>query len=103
MVLLLNSISHFLVDAVCLATLFGAAEGGVEMFTFILIYNMLAFTTQCIVGLFTDKYGLSRKLQGPSMLLVAFGYLLPLPVACKVCMIGIGNSFFHVCGGTVTI
>ena len=103
MIAVLNAISHFLVDAVCLATLFGAAANGVEMFTYILIYDTLAISTQCLVGLWTDHTGLSRRLEGPSMLLVAFGYLLPLPVACKVLMIGIGNSFFHVCGGTVTL
>lgn len=102
-ILAVNSISHFLVDAVCLAVLSGAAGSGAEMFSFIILYNTLAFSTQCVAGLFTDRYRLSRKLEAPSMLLTALGLLLPLPVAARVVIIGIGNSFFHVCGGTVTL
>ncbi len=103
MILTINSISHLLVDAVCLATLFGAAKSGLAVTEAVFLYNTWAFSTQCLVGLLTDRTGLSRRLEPFSMLLVSAGFLLPLPLSLKVVLIGLGNSFFHVCGGTVTL
>ena len=103
MILVLNSISHFLVDGVCLAALFGAAKSGADIAMAILVYNTLAFSTQILTGWCADRPGLARKLEPLSMLLVAAGYFLPAPLMGKVVMIGLGNSFFHVCGGCVTL
>ena len=103
MILLFNALSHFLVDAVCLATLFGAAKSGTDIAVAVLIYNTLAFTTQCLTGWLVDRPGLARLLEAPSMLLVTAGYFLPGPLMLHVCLIGLGNSFFHVCGGRVTL
>ena len=103
MILTLNAIAHLLVDGVCLAALFGAGADTSQLMTAVMLYNTLAFTTQCLVGLWTDKTGLSKKAEPFSMLLVAAGYFLPAPLLARVAMIGLGNSCFHVCGGTVTL
>lgn len=103
MILTLNAIAHLLVDGVCLAALFGAGADASALMTTVMLYNTLAFTTQCLVGLWTDHTGLSKKAEPLSMLLVAAGYFLPAPLLVRVAMIGLGNSCFHVCGGTVTL
>ena len=103
MILTLNAIAHLLVDGVCLAALFGAGADTSALMTAVMLYNTLAFTTQCLVGLWTDRTGLSKKAEPLSMLLVAAGYFLPAPLLLRVAMIGLGNSCFHVCGGTVTL
>ena len=101
--LLLNAISHLLVDAVCLATLFGAARTGLDIASAVLVYNTLAFSTQILTGWLVDRPGLAKNYQPLSMLTVAAGFLLPLPLMARVVFIGLGNSFFHVCGGCVTL
>lgn len=103
MLLFINSLAHLLVDGLCLATLFGtvAAEG--EIVTAVLLYNTLAFSTQCIVGLVTDETGRWEWLCCASMILVVLGFVLPAPWYVKVMLIGLGNSLFHVTGGSMTL
>ncbi len=103
MILGLNAFAHFLVDGVCLAALFGAGAGDSDLMIAVMLYNTLAFSTQCLVGLWTDHTGSSKKAEPFSMLLVAAGWFLPGPLLVRVVMIGLGNSLFHVCGGTVTL
>ncbi len=97
----LNAVSHLLVDGLCAATVFGsAAAADVNM---IVLYNTLAFSTQCLAGLAADrirKHGLSAAI---SMLLVVLGFALPLPILARICCIGLGNSVFHVAGGSMTL
>ena len=105
MILTLNAIAHLLVDGVCLAALFyhGPGAGDTRFVAAVMLYNTLAFTTQCLVGLWTDHRQLSRKAEPFAMLAVALGWFLPLPLTLRVAVIGLGNSCFHVCGGTVTL
>ena len=103
MILGINAAAHLLVDAVCLATLFGAAGQGIDIAAAVLIYNTLAFSTQCLTGWWVDRPGLARLLEPISMLLVAAGYFLPAGLMLRVVLIGLGNSLFHVCGGRVTL
>ena len=99
MFLFLHSISHLLVDGVCLAALFGAAKSGTDIAAAVLLYNTLAFSTQCLTGWWVDRPGLAKKAEPFAMLLVAAGYFLPAAFLVRVVMIGLGNSLFHVCGG----
>lgn len=99
--LLINSFSHFFVDAACAAALFGS--GCTDMTTLLLIYNTLAFSTQCLVGLVTDRVNCHAKLTAIACLAVALGYILPLPPIATGMVVGLGNSVFHVCGGTTTL
>lgn len=70
---------------------------------FSLLYSTLAFTTQGIFGLLVDRFKHHAHIAGSSMLLVATGFLLPTPAWLKLGLIGIGNSLFHVAGGTMTL
>ena len=119
----MNAISHFLVDAACVCALYSSARGSGAEAACVLLYNTFAFSTQCVAGLLFDmlrmperraaRGGLRRSagpdlrfygyLEAAAMLLVAVFALLPLPPVLKVILIGLGNSVFHVCGGTVTL
>ena len=102
MLLALDSLAHLLVDGVCASTVFGKF-GGETLAFYIIVYNTLAFSTQCLVGLITDRLGKARWFTGLAALCVALGFFLPLPDAGRVVLIGLGNSVFHVGGGTRTL
>ena len=100
MLLYLHSFAHLLVDAVCAAALFGPVArqaGGAWTF---LLYNTLAFSTQCLVGLAADRLRKHRISAALAMLVVAAGFALPLPAPLRVTVVGLGNSVFHVAAGT---
>ena len=102
MTLALDSAAHLLVDAVCAATVFGKFSGE-RMALLIIIYNTLAFSTQCLAGLVTDRVGHLRAVTAGSAFAVVLGFALPLPQEIRVVLIGLGNSLFHVGGGTRTL
>ena len=103
MLLGLNSTAHLLVDGVCAAILFGHAGGDAALGMLIVLYNTLAFSTQCIVGLFTDRIKNHQVLASLAMFLVFLGFALPIPPLARVILAGLGNSVFHVAAGTTTL
>ena len=103
MLLFLNSLAHLLVDGVCAATVFGPVRDAADLTTLVLLYNTLAFSTQCLVGLAADRLRRQGAAAAASMALVAAGFLLPLPALLRICLIGAGNSLFHVAGGVMTL
>ena len=103
MLLFLNSLAHFLVDGLCLATLFGTVYAEADIVSAVILYNTLAFSTQCLVGLVTDSTGRWEWLCCGSEILVVLGFILPLPWYMKIVFIGLGNSLFHVTGGSMTL
>ena len=104
MTLLLDSAAHFLVDALCITTLFSAGESGDRLLTAVFLYNTLAFSTQCVVGLLIDRFAARCRISEiASMLCVIAGFALPLPFFLRIILVGLGNSVFHVAAGTVTL
>ena len=101
--LLLNSIAHFLVDALCVTTLFSAAEAGERLLIGVVLYNTLAFSTQCVVGLLVDRLEREKIWELASFVLVILGFALPIPFFARIVLVGLGNSVFHVAAGTVTL
>ena len=101
MILLLNSMAHFLVDGLCAATVYG--QIGQNRALLLLLYNTLAFSTQCLVGLWADTMRRVRYLEAVSALLLVSGYILPVSGLIKIILIGAGNSGFHVAGGVMTL
>ena len=97
----LNAAAHFLVDGVCAAALYKSAAA--DMAAVLLLYNTLAFSTQCLVGLWTDRHGHCGYLVSAACAIVALGFFLPLPVLAKAAVLGLGNSVFHVAGGSMTL
>ncbi len=103
MSLILNSFAHFLVDALCVTTLFSAGEAGERLMIAVLLYNTLAFSTQCVVGLLIDRFRCCRYPEAASFACVILGFALPLPFFLRIALVGLGNSVFHVAAGTVTM
>jgi len=116
----LLAILHALVDASCAAKLYSDAGSlSVQQLSFwFFLYNLLAFSTQAIMGGFLDvisqrqnrismKFS-SGKQGSPNLylifavsgaLLVALGAAISFSLPAAICLIGMGNSFFHVGGG----
>ena len=103
LILYINSIAHFLVDAISVTTLFSGGAAGETLTAAVVIYNTLAFSTQCIVGLLVDKFKHYLHFDIAAMLLVILGFALPLPYFARVVTVALGNSFFHVAAGTMTL
>lgn len=103
MTLFLNSFAHFLVDALSITTLFSGGASGDSLLIGVLLYNTLAFSTQCIVGLVIDRFGHCRTWESAAFALVILGFALPVPFLARIALVGIGNSIFHVAAGTVTL
>ena len=101
--LCLNAAAHLLVDGLCAATMFGALAAEEHLPLMILLYNTLAFSTQCLVGLAADRLKSDRIAAAVSMLCIVLGYALPVPGWARVGLIGLGNSVFHVAGGRMTL
>jgi len=95
------SLAHFFVDAVCASALYSMSHDSIAMF--ILLYNTLAFTGQAVWGLVADRFPKQKYGTAVSCLLVCAGALLPLPVAVRTVLLGVGNCGFHVGGGTTVL
>ncbi len=103
MLLFLNSLAHLLVDGLCAATVFGPVQGAADFTALVLLYNTLAFSTQCLVGLAADRVRRHGVSAAAAMVLVVLGFALPLPAWLRICLVGAGNSLFHVAGGAMTL
>lgn len=100
-----NSAAHFLVDALCVTALFSAGAEGSELTLAVILYNTLAFSTQCVFGLLIDRFDgkYDAVIDVGAMLLVICGWLLPAGLIARVCVFGLGNSLFHTAGGKMTL
>ena len=101
------SLAHALVDAACAATLFAILALGrndpQNMVQLILIYDVIAFSTQPVFGLLVDKFKTPAQTAAVGILLVAASTLmLRVPLLAAVTA-GIGNAVFHVGGGVVSL
>ena len=103
MLLLFDSLAHLLVDGLCASTVLGPLGGSGELASLILLYNTLAFSTQCLVGIAADRLRKHSLFAVASLLAVAAGAVLPLPAILRVCVLGLGNSVFHVAAGARTL
>ncbi len=103
------SIMHALVDGICAATMLGqlAPLFPSDIAVLVLLYNLLAFSTQGLTGLLVDKVGRHRALTVLSAALVVSGLLFPANLGWhalfKTALVGLGNSLFHVAAGAKVI
>ena len=101
MLLLFNALAHFCVDGLCASALFGKLQAPGT--GWILLYDTLAFSTQCLVGLAADRLKRQRGAELVSAALLAAGWFLPGVSVLHVWLLGLGNSLFHVAGGVMTM
>jgi FSR family fosmidomycin resistance protein-like MFS transporter len=101
------SLSHALVDAACAAVVFAIVVSNRDvsqnLFQLVVIYNVLAFSTQPVFGLLVDTFKVPAYSAALGVLLIAAStLLLPSPLLA-VLTAGIGNALFHVGGGAVSL
>lgn len=100
-------ITHLLIDASCIFVLyFGIIQNNTESslaFTMIVLYNILAFGLQSIIGDFFDKNKQPKLCAIIGCILTAIAVISweSLPVA--TILAGLGNAFFHVGGGIICL
>lgn len=98
--LAVRALAHLMVDALCASILFGS-RATMEQ---ILVYDTLAFSTQCITGMIADRYcGRLGMISAGSCLLIAAAYFVPAGNMTRAVAAGIGNSFFHTAAGAAVL
>lgn len=85
---------HFLVDFSCAYLMISTQPSGWLFIT----YNFCAFALQMPIGLLADITGRNRSYALAGIALAASA-LLPLPIALRVLLAGVGNACYHVGGG----
>ena len=124
-VVAIAALQHFLVDALCVCCLYmlAASRPLADLLSLFILYNVLAFLTQPLTGYVVDRlkhkhwmllasmllltlatmitivFGLCSNFSSPFREGLGEGILLPFSVCLGVCLLGLGNSLFHVWGG----
>ena len=99
---------HMLVDATTVTVVF-AAIGLHEIspalaFGMVLLYDLLAFASQFLVGLVTDRLASPKTTLLIGLVLCALAMvLLPIEPWSAAAVAGLGNSLFHVGAGAITL
>lgn len=106
--LLQYATAHGLVDLSCAAAFFGLwyvwSPGMDMMFKAALLYGILAFATQPLFGLLSDRLRAPRLMAVCGCLLTAVDILvMPVSFWLTIVLAGIGNALFHVGGGSVAL
>lgn len=107
----MSAAMHLMVDGLCICCLYLTTLGDEKTLVMFLLYNVLAFLTQPLTGLYADR------MRRPHWMLLAAVALLTLavvmaavsvqvkpsaqllPTLLMVVLLGMGNSLFHVWGG----
>lgn len=105
----ISCVQHFLVDGLCICCLFLLGDLCSDrrvVFEAVLLYNVLAFMSQPLTGLLSDRMAHRHWLLLSSALLmtgaVVLAVLLPQMLLVAL-LLGVGNSLFHVWGGKQTV
>ncbi len=98
---------HALIDATSAAVVFSLgiinnlpAE---EIVFLIVLYNVIAFSLQALVGFATDTYRIPVLVTIAGCILAGISTLLISIPLIAVILVGLGNAFFHVGGGIITL
>ena len=100
------SLSHFIVDTACIMMVVNLTKIDSPAFIavfLILLYDLIAFSTQPIFGYLSDRFNKPTQIAAIGCILTAVGLILyPLPYLAIV-VSGIGNALFHVGGGVISL
>jgi len=101
------SVIHGIIDLSCATVVFSSLLHHnfnlSNIFVFVVIYNLIAFGLQAPFGFLVDRYQAPRESAFIGSLLVLssfFFFNIPFLV---VILSGIGNAFFHVGGGSISL
>ncbi len=101
------SIIHGIVDLCCAVVVFSTllyhGYNTKDIFVFIVTYNVIAFGLQALFGFLVDKYQVPKEsaLVGCVLILSSF-FLFNVPTLVII-LSGLGNAFFHVGGGSISL
>lgn len=112
----ISSVMHFIVDGFCLCCLYLMASqmGNLSLIGVFVLYNVLAFLTQPLTGLWADHQKSKHWILFLSVMLLVLadllssvfvgvdGCLSEMGVMLVATLLGMGNSLFHVWGGQQT-
>lgn len=103
------SVMHLLVDGICVCCLYLMASSVTQIVGIFITYNVLAFMTQPLTGMWADKLERKHWMLLASVLLLTLAVLATSVVMSVECwsvgmpvvavLLGAGNSLFHVWGG----
>ncbi|MDE7264216.1 MAG: hypothetical protein K2N64_06110 [Anaeroplasmataceae bacterium] len=95
------TILHFVVDGICAALVFSKlyTEDYTTCLVVFLLYNLFAFVSQPFVGIAMDHFPKPKIFLLISIVMLSLGYAFSFQYVLGSLFLGIGNSFFHVCGG----
>lgn len=101
-------IAHAFVDAACIAALFSilpssGADRSQVLFQSILVYNVIAFSTQPVLGILADNHKKPGFWAVAGILLVAASTLLLQAPLWAAVFAGLGNALFHIGGGITSL
>ncbi len=101
------SIIHAIVDFCCAALVcaswvyYGYTDN--EAFFVIVVYNVLAFALQAPFGFLVDKYRVPKESAFLGCVLILFSvFFFNIPALVAI-FSGLGNAFFHVGGGSISL
>lgn len=96
---LIYSVTHFLVDFACAFMVFRGIVSTPYSSLCILLYNFCAFAVQMPLGILADKCNRNYLFAVSGCIFVGAAYgLLIVPVAAVI-IAGLGNAMFHIGGG----
>jgi len=101
-------LAHAVIDATCAAVIFSLlnlnAISSKYFFYLVILYNVLAFGLQAIIGLYIDNWRAPKfsAIFG-SVLTACSVILISISPLAAVLLAGIGNAFFHVGGGSISL
>ena len=101
------SIIHAIIDMSCVAVVFSTliiqGYNSHDTFIFIITYNIIAFGIQAPIGLLVDKFQVPKESAFIGcVLVIASIFVFEIP-ALVVILSGLGNAFFHVGGGSISL
>ena len=107
LILSLYGTAHVVVDAICAAVVFSiASTRAVAPDTFVsllVLYHVLAFGLQAIIGLAVDAARRPRMAAALGCLISASALLFQSSPMFAVVLAGLGNATFHVGGGIISL
>lgn len=105
--LTLYGVAHAIVDAACAALVLSQLYSGRVVAGYfallIVLYNVIAFGAQPVIGLISDKLKLSYETAVAGCVLTAASALLYTHPMISILIAGLGNALFHVGGGITSL
>ena len=99
-------IVHALVDCACAISIFSGIRAcySVREFAFwVVMYNIIAFVLQPIIGIYADKYGKYRLLTAAGCMLVIIGSCITFTGWISIVIFAFGNALFHIAAGAICL